>query len=82
MPFNYREVVFVMPGCFVLWMDKFLPQCVGRFKVNRDMTFIKDPPVFLRSAMCCVSRLLLCVCSGSFSGFDKGPVFVATGLKC
>ena len=34
---NY--ITLFMPECFVLGMDKFLPQCVGRFKVNRDIMF-------------------------------------------
>ena len=37
-----------MPGCFVLRMDKFLPQCVGRCELNQDMMFIEGPPEFLR----------------------------------
>ena len=37
-----------MPECFVARMDKFLPQRVGRFKVNQEMMFIEDPPEFLR----------------------------------
>ena len=32
----------------VFRMDMFLHQCTGRFKVNWDMTFITDPPEFLR----------------------------------
>ena len=39
---NY--ITLFMPACFVLRMDKFLPQCVGRFKVNQDMMFIEGPP--------------------------------------
>ena len=39
---NY--ITLSTPGCFVLRMDKFLPQCVSRFNVNQDMMFIEDPP--------------------------------------
>ena len=67
-------------------MDRFLPQCVGRFEVNQDMMFIKDPPEFLRYSrdvgiddVVMVSLHLLSVCSGSFG---KGSVWVATGFKC
>ena len=31
-----------MSGCFVLKMEKFLPQRVGRFEVNRDMMFTEE----------------------------------------
>ena len=55
-------------ACFVLRMSKFLPQHVGRFKVNQDMMFIEDPPESLRCS-CNIrnndvvefSRLLLCL---------------------
>ena len=36
-----------MPGCFVIKMHKFLPQCVGRSEVNGYMMFIEEPPEFL-----------------------------------
>ena len=70
-------------------MDKFLPQCAGGFEVNQDMLFIKDPPEFLRCA-CDIrnydnvtfSRLLISVCSGSLSYFDKGSVWIVTHSKC
>ena len=29
-------------------MNKYLPQHVGRFEVNRDMMFMEDPPESLR----------------------------------
>ena len=84
MSINY--IILFMPGCFVLRMDNFLPQCVGRFEVNQDMIFIEDPPEFLRCNIrtddVTFFRLLLSVCSGSFRGFDKGPVLVTTGFKC
>ena len=70
-------------------LDMFLPQCVSRFGVNQDMMFTKDPPEFLRSSyaignddVVTFSCLLFSVCCGSFSGFDKGPVLVATSFKC
>ena len=47
---NY--ITLFMPGCFVLSRDKFLHQCVGRFKVNCDVMFVmiyQDPPEFLSS---------------------------------
>ena len=75
-----------MPGCFVLRMDKFLPQCVVRFDVNHDMMLIKDSLEFLRCSYdtknddVTFSHLLLSVCLGSFRGFDKDPVWVATGF--
>ena len=40
-------ITVFMPGYFVLTVGKCLPQCVGRFKVNRDPMFVKDPPEFL-----------------------------------
>ena len=43
---NY--ITLFMPGFFVLWMDKFLPQCVGRFEGNKDIIFFEDPPEFRR----------------------------------
>ena len=85
---NY--ITLLMPGwCFVLRVDKFLPQCVVRFKMNCDMMFIVDPPECLRCS-CSIenedvvrfSCLLVSACSGSFSGFDKGPILVAIGFKC
>ena len=47
-----------------------------------------NPPKFLNCS--CTIRndnvvfchLLISVCSGSFSSFDKGPIWVATGFKC
>lgn len=64
--------------CFVLRMDKFLPQCVRRFKVNQDLMFIEDPSEFLRCSrnignddVVTFSHLLLSVCSGAFRGFEK-----------
>ena len=77
-----------MSGCSDLRMDKFLPQCVGRLKVNWDLMFIEDSPESLRWScdtrnddFVTFSRLFLSVCSGSFRGFDKGSVWVATGFK-
>ena len=35
-----------MSGCFVLMMEKCLPQRVAGFEVNQDVMFVKDPPVF------------------------------------
>ena len=68
-------------------MDKFLSQCVGGFEVNQEMMFIKDPPEFPRCSynrgnedVVTFSHFLLSVCSGSFRGSDKGPVWVATGF--
>ena len=49
----------------------------SRFEVNWDMMFIRDPSEFLRcswdirSDAVTFSRLLLSVCSGPFSDFDK-----------
>ena len=40
-------ITLFMPGSFVPRMDKFLPVLVGRFKMNWDMMFIKDPQMFL-----------------------------------
>ena len=65
-----------------------MPQRVSRFEVNRDTMFIKDPPEILRRS-CDIGiddafkffRLLHSVCPGFFRGFDKGPVWVATGFK-
>lgn len=39
---NY--ISLFMSGCFVLTVDKFLPQCIGGFKVKQDMMFIEDTP--------------------------------------
>ena len=70
---NY--ISLFMSGCFVQRMDKFLPQCVGRFKVNQDMMFTKHPPECscdrVNVNVATLSCLLLSVCSGSFSGFDE-----------
>ena len=46
---NY--IILFMPGCFVLRVDKFLPQHVGRFEVNWDVMFIEDPPEFLNYSL-------------------------------
>ena len=53
------------------------------------MMLIKDPPEFLKCSfniriddVVTFSHLLLSVSSGSSIGFDKGPVWVATGTKC
>ena len=78
-----NHITLLTPGCFVLRMDKFLPQCVDRFEANGDMMFIKawlsQMYVYIRNEdVVMSSRLLLSVCSGSFSGFDKCPVWVAT----
>ena len=76
-----------MYECFVLRMDKFLPQCVCGFEVNQEMMFIKGLPEFLRCFCiiewwCCyVVCLLLSVHPGSFIGSDKGSVWVATGFR-
>ena len=43
---NINYITLFMPECFVLRMDKFLPQ--RGFEVNQDMMFIVDPPEFLR----------------------------------
>lgn len=40
---NTNYITLLMPECSVLRMDKFLRQCVGRFKVNRELMFVKDP---------------------------------------
>ena len=45
---SINDITLFIPGCFVLRMDKPLPHCAGRFKVNRDMVFIIDFPEFLR----------------------------------
>ena len=83
---NY--ISLFMPECVVLSMDKFLPQCVGRFEVNQDKIFIKHLPEFLRCS-CDIQddgvrffHLLLSVSSRSLKGFEKGPVWIDTCLKC
>ena len=48
-------VLAALINCITLFMgdfriNKFLPRCDGRFKVNKDMMFIEDPPEFLRPA--------------------------------
>ena len=66
--------------CFVLSMDKFLPQCVAGF-VNWDMMFLicfsdirnGDVPVFPRPPLCLL---------WNWEAFDEGPFWVATGFKC
>ena len=71
------------------YITLFMPQCVGRFNVTWDMIFIKDLPEFLRCS-CAIgnddvvtfSLLLLSVCSGSYTSFDKGPVWIATDFEC
>ena len=63
----------------VMSLDEFLPQRVARFKKNQS-----DPPEILRCS--CYRKngdvVLffphLSVCSGSFRGFDKVPVCVAS----
>ena len=61
----------VYAWCFVLRVDKFLPQRVGRFAVNWDMMFIGEPPEFLRCsrdiAMMVLFRFLI---SSSLSTLD------------
>ena len=42
---NY--IILFMPECFVIKVDKFLLQHVGRFEVNQDVMFIDDPPEFV-----------------------------------
>ena len=49
---NINYITLFMPVCCVLWMDRFLYQCVGKFKVNWDAMFIEDPPEFV---ICCVA---------------------------
>ena len=53
------------------------------------MMFNNDPPEFLRCPrdienddVVTFSLLLLYVCSCCFSGFDEGPIWVATDFKC
>ena len=59
-----------------------LSQCVGRFKV----IFTEEPPEFLRCSRhirndaFTFARLLFSFCPGSLNGFDKGPIWVATGF--
>ena len=67
-----------MSGCFVLRIDTFLPQGVGRFEVNRDMIPIEDTPEFLRcfrdignDDVTDFSSSSLSALSLSFRGFGK-----------
>ena len=82
---NY--ITLFMPECSVLRKDSSLR--VSRFKVNQDMMFVEDPPEFgemlpdiRKDDVVMFSRLLLLVCYGTLSSFDKGLVWVATGFKC
>ena len=66
----------------------FLPQRVANFKMNRGLMLMEDPFEFLTCSWnirnddaATFSHLLLSVSSGSFTGLDKGPVWVATCLR-
>ena len=81
-------ITLLVPGCFVLRVDKLPSQCVARFEMHRDVVFVENPPEFLRYS-CDIRNddvvpflcLFLSVCSGSFGDFGKGPVGVAAGFK-
>ena len=63
---NINDITMFMPGCFVLGIDTF-HRCSHHIGNYHVVTF---------------SRLLRSVCSGSFWGFNKGPVWVTTVFKC